>query len=227
MRKLPLILPIIFWVIAAADITAIAANITALHFITKPLLMPALMAMLLVNANKKPGTVIMLAALFFSWAGDVFLLMEYKAPLLFIFGLSSFLITHILYIIYFTSIKNSAPSLLKKQPVFFLLVLLYGGSLVWLLFPTLGDLKIPVLVYAAVICTMLLCSLHIFFKTDKKAAWLFVTGALLFVVSDSALAIDKFYKPFSNAGIIIMLTYCAAQYYIITGFIKQTTYDKG
>lgn len=185
------------------------------------------MALLLVAVKNMHDKKIILAALFFSWLGDVFLLMEYKAPLLFIFGLGSFLITHILYIIYFTGIKSNAASLLYKQPLLIVAVLLYGSCLVWLLFPTLGDLKIHVLVYAAVICTMLLCSLHIFFKTDKKAAWLFVTGALLFVVSDSVLAINKFYKPFTTAGIIIMLTYCAAQYYIITGFIKQTTHDKG
>jgi uncharacterized membrane protein YhhN len=46
-------------------------------------------------------------------------------------------------------------------------------------------------------------------------------GASFFVISDSLLAINKFYQPFAHAGILIMLTYCTAQYFIVQGFIKQ------
>ena len=116
-------------------------------------------------------------------------------------------------------------SLLKKQPVFILLIMGYGVSLVWFLFSHLGDLKIPVMVYAAVICTMLLCSLHVFTKVNKPANVLYLSGAVFFVVSDSLLAINKFHQPFAYAGVLIMLTYCAAQYFIATGFIKQLPHD--
>ena len=44
-----------------------------------------------------------------------------------------------------------------------------------------------------------------------------MTGALLFVISDSLLAINKFYQPFSIADNLIMLTYGFAQFYIVTG----------
>ncbi len=225
MKKRIQILQIAFWIIVLADIIGIACSIDVLHYFAKPLLLPALMALLFAAIKKAPGKNLLLTALFFSWLGDMFLLFENKNPLFFIFGLASFLTTHILYIIYFLSIGTKAVSLLKKQPLIIVFVVAYGVSLVWLLFPKLGDLKIPVIVYAAVICTMLLCSLHIFYKVNKKAAWLFVTGALLFVLSDSLLAINKFYQPFAYAGVWIMLTYCAAQYNIVTGFIKQTIND--
>ena len=42
-------------------------------------------------------------------------------------------------------------------------------------------------------------------------------GALLFVISDSVLAINKFYQPFEVAGVIIMLTYGLAQLFIVEG----------
>jgi uncharacterized membrane protein YhhN len=93
---------------------------------------------------------------------------------------------------------------------------------VWFLYPHLGDLKIPVMVYAAVICTMLMCSLHIFFKVNPPANVYYLAGAALFVLSDSLLALNKFYQPFAFAGVMIMLTYCAAQYFIVQGFIKTT-----
>jgi len=155
----------------------------------------------------------------------MFLLFENRNALFFIFGLVAFLTTHIFYIIYFLKIRSNAVSLLKKQPLLIALVLGYGVTLVYILFPHLGDLKIPVMVYAAVICTMLLCSLHVFFKVNKPANGLYITGAVFFVLSDSLLALNKFYQPFAYAGVLIMGTYCAAQYFIVSGFIKQQPND--
>lgn len=225
MKNSTSLLTVVFVIAVAADITGIAANIAVLHYFAKPVLLPLLIVLLATATPAVAGKKIMLAALFFSWVGDIFLLAENKNPLFFIFGLASFLTTHILYIIYFLSIRNNQISLLRKQPLLIAMVLAYGITLVWLLFPTLADLKIPVMVYAAVICTMLLCSLHIYLKANKPANTFFVLGALLFVLSDSLLAINKFYQPFAFAGVCIMLTYCAAQYFIVTGFIKQQQHD--
>ena len=219
------LLTVVFVIAVAVDITGIAANIAVLHYFAKPVLLPVLIVLLAVATPAVTGKRIMLAALFFSWVGDIFLLAEDKNPLFFIFGLASFLTTHIFYIIYFLNIRSNQISLLKKQPLLIAAVLAYGIALVWLLFPALADLKIPVMVYAAVICTMLLCSLHIYLKANKPANMFFVLGALLFVLSDSLLAINKFYQPFAFAGVCIMLTYCAAQYFIVTGFIKQQQHD--
>lgn len=199
----------------------IAANIESLHFIAKPLLIPALWLLLFFTRSTVPGKNLLLTGLFFSWLGDVFLLFEYKHALFFIFGLACFLSTHIFYIIYFLRIRSEKISLLKKHPALIALVLAYGITLVWQLYPHLGDLKLPVMVYAAVICSMLLCSLHIFLKVNKKAAAGYLWGAAAFVLSDSLLAINKFYEPFAYAGVFIMLTYCAAQFFIIYGYIQQ------
>ena len=210
-----------FWVLTLLDITGIAANIQLLHFIAKPLLIPALLLLLVFTKSATPGKNLLLAGLFFSWMGDVFLLFENKNALFFIFGLASFLTTHIFYIIYFLRIKSAGPSLLKKQPVLIALVLGYGITLVWQLYPHLGDLKLPVIIYAMVICTMLLCSLHVFLKVNRKSAVYYLAGASVFVISDSLLAINKFYQPFAFAGLLIMLTYCAAQYFIVCGYAEN------
>lgn len=212
---------IVFWLLALLDVVGIAANIAMLHFVAKSLLIPALLLLLFYTKSNVPGKNLLLIGLFFSWVGDVFLLFEYKNALLFIFGLASFLTTHIFYIVYFLRVRSANASLLKKQPILIALVLAYGITLVWQLYPHLGDLKLPVIVYAAVICTVLLCSLHIFLKVNKKAAGYYLLGAATFVISDSLLAINKFYQPFAYAGVFIMLTYCAAQYFIVRGFIQQ------
>jgi uncharacterized membrane protein YhhN len=210
-----------FWVLVLLDLVGIAAHIELLHFIVKPLLIPALLLLLYFTKSTAAGKNLLLTGLFFSWMGDVFLLFEYKNSLFFIFGLASFLTTHIFYILYFLRIRSEKISLLKKQPVLNALVLAYGITLVWQLYPHLGDLKLPVMVYAAVICSMLLCSLHIFLRVNNKAAWYYLLGAVSFVISDSLLAINKFYQPFAYAGVCIMLTYCAAQFFIVRGYIQQ------
>ncbi len=210
-----------FWLLALLDVTALISGFYILHFAVKPLLIPVLILCLFFTDSPVTGKNLLTAGLIFSWMGDIFLLFENKHALFFIFGLVSFLTTHIFYIFYFLRIKSSGISILKKQPLVIVLVLAYGVTLVWLLFPYLNDLKLPVIVYAAVICSMLLSSLHIVLKVNKKAAGYYMSGATAFVVSDSLLAINKFYQPFACADTFIMLTYCAAQYFIIRGYIEQ------
>ncbi len=211
----------IFCFFALVEITAVATKIELLHLIAKPLLIPALFVLLFVTKATTRGKKLLLIGLLFSWAGDVLLMFDKEHNRFFIFGLVCFLTTHVFYIVYFLRVRSTNPSLLKKQPLLIAMVLAYGITLVWQLFPHLGDLKIPVVVYAAVICAMLLCSLHIFYKVDKKAAWYYMAGAAAFVLSDSLLATNKFHQPFAYASVYIMLTYCAAQFLIVRGFIQQ------
>ncbi|HAO47009.1 MAG TPA: lysoplasmalogenase [Ferruginibacter sp.] len=210
-----------FAVLALMNIAGIITGSENLHYITKPLLVPALLLLLYVTPARAARKALLMTGLFFSWAGDVFLLFESKNALFFIFGLVCFLITHLFYISYFLKIRSGNPSLLKKYPLLIALVAAYGVSLVWLLYPHLADLKIPVMVYAAVICSMLLSSLHVFLKINRKAAAAYLAGAAFFVLSDSLLAVNKFYQPFAAAGALIMITYCAAQYFIVRGYIEQ------
>lgn len=210
-----------FFLLALVDIVAILIESERLHYIAKPLLIPALLLLLYFTKNGVKGKNLLLAGLVFSWAGDVFLLFESSQKLFFIFGLVCFLVTHIFYITYFLKIRSGNISLLKKYPVLVVAVVAYGVSLVWFLYPHLGDLKLPVMVYATVICSMLLCSLFVFLKVNRKSAVSFLLGASSFVLSDSLLAVNKFYQPFAYAGVLIMLTYCAAQYFIVRGYIEQ------
>ncbi len=64
---------------------------------------------------------------------------------------------------------------------------------------------------------MFMLAMHmLFIKNISAGKWMMV-GALLFVISDSTLAINKFYKPFEMAGVLIMLTYGLAQLFIVEG----------
>jgi uncharacterized membrane protein YhhN len=215
------ILSLVFWTLCVADLLAIYAGIENLQLLIKPLLLPTLMIMMAGMPKTYPGKKLLLIGLFFSWMGDVWLMLPDHDGLFFMLGLVSFLITHIFYIIFFLRIRSDEPSLLRQQPWWVLLVIGYGITLAWLLFPNLGPLKIPVIIYATVLCSMLLSSLYVYRKVIPSAARLYWLGAAFFVISDSLLAINKFYQSLPAAGILIMLTYCAAQYGIVMGFIKQ------
>ncbi len=46
-------------------------------------------------------------------------------------------------------------------------------------------------------------------------------GSLLFLLSDSMIAFNKFHSDIPMAGFLIMLTYIAAQYLIMRGLILE------
>jgi uncharacterized membrane protein YhhN len=210
-----------FWIVATAEILIQLLNAGFLQIVFKPLLLPLLMAAVILHSNPSGSRNVLAAALFFSFAGDVFLLFESWHPNWFIAGLICFLLTHIFYCWYFLKIKGSEESQLLQSPWIFTVVLTYTGCLIWLLYPKLGQLAIPVIIYACVLTAMLLCCIHASTSMTIEAKKLAIIGAVCFVISDSLLAINKFYASFTYAGIFIMLTYCFAQYLIVKGFIKD------
>ena len=139
----------------------------------------------------------------------------------FIFGLAAFLIAHIFYIILFDQIRvkeKVRQSLLPLLPI-----AIYYFLLISLLQPHLGEMRKPVSMYGLIICIMLSFAIDLWRIKDRQVSSYIIPGALFFVVSDSILAINKFYKPFENAGIVIMLTYGLAQLLITFGTSRYIT----
>ncbi len=101
-----------------------------------------------------------------------------------------------------------------------LIVVVYYLAIITFLSPYLGDMKLPVRVYAIVISFMFMLAMHMLFIKNKNAGRWMMLGSLLFVISDSMLAVNKFYGSFEVAGIIIMLTYGLAQLFITEGAVR-------
>lgn len=211
---------ILFLIILAADLTAVFFNKESLRYFTKPLIVISLIIYFIsqtsfVQSGLKKW---ILLALAFSLGGDIFLLFEAKDPIFFLLGLASFLIAHIFYIVFFHLIRireNIAGNFLLL-----LVVVVYYTALMTIISPFLENLKLPVRIYGVVISFMLLLALHTGFISNKKASMMIITGAVLFIISDSLLALNKFYAPFDYAGIGVMLTYGLAQLFIVDGAIK-------
>jgi uncharacterized membrane protein YhhN len=210
----------LFLLVLLVNLIAVYSNSESLQFITKPLLMPLLAIYLLlrtntINSNLK-GWIFL--ALFFSWAGDIFLLFEERGPNFFLLGLSAFLVAQVFYIVFFHNIRMR--EYIRGNALLLLLVIVYYSVLINVLSPYLGNMKLPVRIYGVVLSFMLMLALHTMLGKNKKAALWMTMGAILFVVSDSLLAFNKFFSPFNNAGVVIMLTYGLAQLFITEGAVR-------
>lgn len=187
-----------------------------LSTISKPILMPALIGYFLysVKGKGKVGFYVVLA-LFFSWLGDVFLMYQDVNSIYFIVGLLSFLTAHVLYILVFRKTNNGFKPKPFTHATGFLMII-YGVLLLMMLWPGLGPMKIPVTLYTGVILLMALSALY----RKADGANLILIGAILFVASDSLLAINKFNDPFTGARFWTMATYILAQFIITAGMIN-------
>lgn len=211
---------IIYFGILVVHLAGIYFRNEIIQVFSKPLLVILLIAYFLLqtriwNDSLKKW---ILAALLFSWVGDLLLLFQEKNQLFFLLGLSSFLVAHIFYILFFHNIRLREN--IRSYWSLLLIVVIYYAVLINFLSPYLGTMKLPVRIYGIFISFMFMLALHMLFIKNKVAGRLMMFGALCFVVSDSLLAINKFYHAFEIAGIMIMLTYGVAQFLITEGAIK-------
>lgn len=218
MKKTALLL---FVSVAAAELIGVTFNISSLHIIAKPLIMISLMVYYLLNTTERNNFFVV--AIVFCWLGDV-LLMFQGNEIYFMAGLVAFLSGHVLYIFSYRQMRypEGVDGLLGPQKTRFSFpIILAGTGLVVVLMPHLGELKIPVMIYALVLTIMVLQALFRFGFTSKSSFALIFLGAVFFMISDSALAINKFMHPLPMASLLIMSTYITAQYLIVEGAIHH------
>jgi uncharacterized membrane protein YhhN len=143
---------------------------------------------------------------------------------LFLVGLVSFLIAHVLYIAAFVLEPVRQPLLLPGLSMFFFYA--YGVSMFSVLCSSIPlPLRAPTFIYVMVIATMGHRAFtryhHIDPPSDPKSGLYGLLGALSFMVSDTVLAVDKFLAPMSWAKLAIMTTYYVGQYGIALSVLTQ------
>lgn len=213
---------IAFGVVAALAMWAAWKSNVALHYWTKPWPMPILGIWFALETSRvrKFARNTLLSALGFATVGDV-LLMFANGPsgaLFFLLGLGAFLFTHIFYTGYFFSKDRRKHGFLRKSPPWGLPIPLCTAGLVWWLWPDIpAAFDVPVIIYAAAITAMALSVVHLYGQVSAGVFRLLLAGALLFLLSDSLLAINKFGHPFPAAGIAVLSTYYLGQLGLILG----------
>ena len=190
---------------AAVHISANVADHRRLTAVTKLLTILLIMSVALVGENSLSPVYryFILAGLFFSLIGDAFLLSEHR----FLHGLVAFLAAHVCYILAFTD--RGFLIRLDILPVF-----IPGAVLFFYIRDNLGRLRWPVVLYMVVILVMVYEAFYRWRLYPTGPAYLAMSGAFLFAVSDSLLAVNRFGKPYRFAQVSIMSTYYVAQWLI-------------
>lgn len=143
--------------------------------------------------------------LIFSAGGDVILAIEQGRY--FVFGLGSFLIAHLFYLAYLLPCRFH-----KSKIPLLLMYTMYGGAMMLILLPNLGELLIPVVLYMLVLMAMGIAAVI----SNKTNHWLII-GGISFVLSDSLIGFNKFVAAIPYSHLFIMVTYYFAQFALLTG----------
>lgn len=214
--------PAVALFVAVLDWIAAVKNLRRLEYFAKPGVMIVLLAWLW-QVNRFGGWLLPFSlGVFFSMWGDIFLMLPRER---FIAGLVSFLLAHIAYLV---GLNLSPPPLNLASAILVVLIIpvmvsLYRRIAAGLEASGQSRLKTPVLVYSIVISLMLLSALLTLVRPTSEwstAASLSISaGALLFFISDSFLAWNKFVEPLSYGKLRVHLTYHLGQILIVMGAV--------
>ncbi len=207
--------PILLAAVAAIIGASLDGDVRWLHWIAKPLA-TLLIAAIVWRADAAPPGYrrAILLGMAFSCIGDIALMLPFDA---FVPGLIAFLLAHLCYIVAFRAGFRAGRGLLFAAA---LLAVFAGINLagLWPLLP--NDLRIPVVVYVVVLALMATLALARAWTNNAatqsaptSARWAAI-GAVLFVISDSVLAWDRFGGGLPAATLCVLSTYYAAQYCI-------------
>ncbi|TDB65995.1 lysoplasmalogenase [Arundinibacter roseus] len=201
-----------FLILLSLHLLAILFHVSMLSAATKPLLMPFLIGLVWQKSRSFKGNELLLSALLFSWLGDILLM--FSGEMYFLAGLGAFLVAQLVYIRLFS--KTATFELIRALPFLAYMGLVLGGPL----HGTLPEpLQVPIYFYMGAIISM---GIMAALRLGQLPGYDFVlVGAILFILSDSFIALNKFSTPIPYSGIWVMLTYGLAQFFIVWGCLKE------
>jgi len=211
-----------FLLISIGELVAITTDMEWLTHICKPLIMLTLGFYYVSAVAREDRSATLIGAVLLSCAGDTLLMFANDGNAFFMYGLLAFMVSHVLYILTYRQHQNEETDNRLRgihRVRFAFPIVLAGTGLMIVLYPVLGDLKFPVLIYTLVLVFMALSALFRYGRTNTTSFALVFGGAVLFVISDSILAINKFLEPIRGSVFLIMFTYIVAQYCIVQGLL--------
>ena len=149
--------------------------------------------------------VLILTALMFSLIADT-MLMVVEVDLM-EQGITYFLLAHVFYSIAFSlSYAFKGWNMIIAAVLLIFLIVFYQG-----IRNTVGRLKIPILSYTIVLCTMLFFALSCLNHNVTRRELFIIGGAILFAISDFLIVYLTFIKPHKKESVIVWAVYAPAQ----------------
>lgn len=179
-----------------------------LDFVHKAL--PAVALAFLLKRSQIMHKHLAMLALIFCAFGDMLLALSFYHS--FVAGLAAFLIGHLFFTLFFYKWRSWSPRKI-------LVLLLLGVAMVnvgILILPATGDLLFPVSLYMLVITAMAASAV-----IAAKNSMLLIFGAVIFMLSDTLIGLNKFFAAVPYEHVAIMLTYYLALFLLTLGIIKR------
>jgi uncharacterized membrane protein YhhN len=198
-------------VAAVVDWIAVIDSDHRLELLCKPLAIVGLIGVALaLEPDNDSVRTWFVAALIFSLAGDVFLMIRRWD--LFVLGLGAFLVAHLAYVLGFLIGGVDALRTVGGLVVAGAAVGTVGLRIVKAVHERQPELALPVVTYMGVISLMLVVAIG----SGSGAALL---GGLLFYISDALIGWSRFVKDFKLAPLAIIVTYHVAQVALVSSLI--------
>lgn len=196
-----------FLAVTAVHLVAVAVDLAWLAVATKPLLVGLLLAWTYLACDRQPPA-LLAVGLAFALLGDV--LLEVSGTVWFLAGMGAFLVMQICYIRGFLGL--GARDRLRARPWVPAVWLVLWVLLNVVLGPSLGELRWPIAVYSLALVTMAATAAA---TADLRIA----VGGAAFLVSDLLIGLRAADVEIPASGLLVMSTYCLAQYLIATGWV--------
>lgn len=215
--------PTATFILAVLQALAVYKNWFKLEIIAKPGVMVALFLWLFTSAGLDGALLWFGAGILLSLVGDVLLMISPEK--FFLAGLAAFLLAHMAYIVGF---NIPLPEMNFFGIVFAVMIGLGGARIIRRILDRLpatgqGQMRLPIILYSAVISVMLLSAMLklVDISWSANAAALASIGAFLFYLSDIILAWNKFVAPIPHGRIYNIAAYHLGQIALIAGVIAQ------
>jgi uncharacterized membrane protein YhhN len=214
----------IFWILLFVHCGLVFMEKTNIANITKLMLVPFLTLHLALNVYNLGSSFIkkiIFTALTASFIGDFLLL--FSGNSFFAAGMVSFIVTHVCYAWFFFR----AGKFKWNNSTEFVIAASFLGLISFQLLNFMKsyidyNLLFPMIVYIIAICVMASAASNLFGHKVLRALAVsfFIPGSLLFVLSDSVLAMNKFIYKDDFLNVVVMLSYGYAQCLMVQGFVR-------
>ena len=211
------------FIFAALESLALWKQWLKLEYIAKPAVMIILFFWLWTSTGLSGASIWFGLGILLSLTGDVLLMISLDR--FFLAALAAFLLAHLAYLIGF---NIPVPGISAWGFVLAIIVGLGGTRVIRRILVSLaangqGRMRIPIIIYGAVISLMLLSAMMKLtdFTWNASAAALVSVGAFLFYVSDIILAWHKFVAPIKYGRIYNIGAYHLGQILLIAGVVAQ------
>jgi uncharacterized membrane protein YhhN len=223
MKKINILLHILIIFIFSAELISRWNDFDSLDYLVKPLLMIWIAVYYYIITREFRKSLFIYLAFFFSWTGDMFLMVAGSNEMLFYAGVGGFFLAQLSYIKSFLNVISPGNrGFVAVNPLISFPFLIYAVIVLYIVLGGMKGVMIPIIIiYALSLISMSVAALNRKNLVSQASFRLVFIGSLFFVISDSMLALNKFYVDIPRSSFLIMLTYFVAQYLIMMGLIKE------